>query len=449
MVNGKKIITPPGLAKLLDSYDIFCNVAGDSPILVTGPSGVGKSYFLYRYKTIYRERYGSKVPVLYLDCSHFVGADSSLARSELFGHTKGAFTGANTDKQGLIKKTNGGALILDEIGELPENVQAMLLTFVETGKFRAIGSDKEDEAKVHIIAATNREEKLREELLYRFSPFNVTPLHDRRMDVLYFFAEKFEDFFRQLRPYEILSLLGYNWPGNVREVDRVGKIMQWQRIMFEKKFPGKLTRGSLPMVDEKLTKLHPADMFSLWIDLNYVNKVPTDRLEEELKNYHCDINFQNDSTPFDLGETIFDHNGEMKEKFQAIINQIEKGFRMLSYLLGYRGHEDLILFKSRTIKAKGYVDDALNKDEILPLFYSKQDGEKLIHWFSEYQSSTEPIDNDHLGKMSYSDLKILYFEKLLTQSGGNVTRAAEKAGIPLNTFRSKIEKLAIDPKKFR
>ena len=130
---------------------------------------------------------GNTKPIIgWANCAHFgnKSSDPNIARSELFGQKKG-IGNVREDIKGMVDIVDGGALILEEIGELPLEVQAMLLTFIETGEYRAVGGKKETKhADVRIIGATNREETLRrEDFKYRFFPFYLPSLNDRRGDV--------------------------------------------------------------------------------------------------------------------------------------------------------------------------------------------------------------------------------------------------------------------------
>ena len=190
-----KYIIPPGLRETFDLFLAHCEVAQNQPIMVVGDTGVGKSMFLHVFEKLYKEKYPES-EVTWANCAHFGSGrgDDSLHRSELFGYEKGAFTGALPEgKAGLIEKADKGALILEEIGELAEEVQAMLLTFIETGKYNKVGSSKPQMAEVVIIGATNDEEALRNDFRYRFFPFYVPPLHRRREDVLYYMVAKYPE----------------------------------------------------------------------------------------------------------------------------------------------------------------------------------------------------------------------------------------------------------------
>ena len=153
-----------------------------------------------------------------------------LLESELFGHTKGAFTGAYTNKKGLLEETNNGALLLDEIGEMPQHVQSKLLTAMDSGKFLPIGSNKEIKVDVRFYSATNQDprRRMRSDLYHRLSELKIDmiPLRERRDDIPIlvdnFLADvgytiKFEDF-----PPEVQrAFLGHNYSGNVRELRNI------------------------------------------------------------------------------------------------------------------------------------------------------------------------------------------------------------------------------------
>lgn len=448
MKTGKSYITPPGLQGLLESFDIHFRVADDSPILLVGPSGVGKSVFIAKFKELYKNKKGEKSKLLYLDCSHFVGADSSLARSELFGHKKGAFTGATSDKAGLIKNANSGALILDEIGELQENVQAMLLTFVETGKFRPIGSDTEESASVQIVAATNREDKLREELRFRFFPFYISPLHKRRIDVLYYFAIEFEDFFKQLHSWEIFALLGYNWPGNVREINRIGKLMQCNRIRLDNFESVGLKRSllfdsPLRIHDERLTGLDLLDVLQFWFELKNQYGIDVGRLEKVLNRYSCGLDPNSGMMPFNLDKPVIDEEGFITKEYQDIFDRIERGFDTFSLLMCLAGDEAENFFKMKNRK----VNSLFQHDLLLEVNKNDKDIESLVRQFEKYLSSfaAEGEMDCVIGEQSYEEMQILYFNNLLERANGNQTKAAEKANLPSSTFRSKLKRLGISP----
>lgn len=215
--------------------EVFYNFTKKEPILIAGATGVGKSLFLHIFEKLYQEKTEKKGKIPRVNCSHF---SPELGRSELFGHVRGAFTGAINDKEGWIRVAAKARLplILDEIGDLRPEVQANLLTFMEDGKFFKVGSTQIEEADVQIIGATNKAEELRNvrnDFWQRFLSFYIPPIHQRRGDILYYFNSKFPEFVKTLTMGEVLALLSYNWPGNVREIERVARLLQIVHLVHE------------------------------------------------------------------------------------------------------------------------------------------------------------------------------------------------------------------------
>ncbi|MBT5540449.1 MAG: sigma 54-interacting transcriptional regulator [Alphaproteobacteria bacterium] len=201
------------------------------PILITGPSGVGKSLFAKIFMGVVNHKQIKKKESIRVNCASF---DGDLVRSELFGHDKGAFTGAGDKKDGLLKKAEGKILILEEIGEIPKAVQAKLLVFLETGEFYPVGSTSMVKVKdITIVGTTNKDkEDFREDFWFRCIPFQVPPICQRRIDVLYYLKLLHPDLYSELEPWETLRLLAYNWPGNVRELqDEVLTALSYRKII--------------------------------------------------------------------------------------------------------------------------------------------------------------------------------------------------------------------------
>jgi two-component system NtrC family response regulator len=205
--------------------------ATDSTVLLEGPTGSGKELFAQAIHEASPRKLKSFVAV---NCSAF---PRELLESELFGYKKGAFTGALTDKRGLLEEANGGTLFLDEIGELELNVQAKFLRVLELQQFTKLGDTKPTNVNVRLIAATNRnlkqeaaEGRFRPDLYYRLSVFtiDVPPLKARPTDVpaladyfLQYFAAKLRKRLPSLDAECLRLLQQYQWPGNVRELKNV------------------------------------------------------------------------------------------------------------------------------------------------------------------------------------------------------------------------------------
>ena len=216
----------PGLNRALD---VAIQVAPtDISVLITGESGVGKEIIpqiIHHYSARKHNEY------IAINCG---AIPEGTIDSELFGHEKGSFTGAQGSRKGYFEVANGGTIFLDETGELPLQTQVRLLRVLETGEFIKVGSSKVIKTDVRIIAATNenldlaiKNNKFREDLFYRLStvPITLPPLRERREDVhLLFrkfastFAEKYRMPTIRLTEDAIPILKGYRWPGNIRQL---------------------------------------------------------------------------------------------------------------------------------------------------------------------------------------------------------------------------------------
>jgi DNA-binding NtrC family response regulator len=196
----------------------------DVSVLVMGESGVGKEVVA---QLIHRWSLRADGPLVAANCA---GLPESLIESELFGHTKGAFTGASEARKGLFRAAHRGTLFLDEIGELPLHLQPKLLRALESGRVTPVGSETPVEVDSRLVAATNRDlaeavqnGQFRDDLFYRINVVEliVPPLGDRREDILPLgrhFATEFAGGPVRLSPQATQCLLAYGWPGNVREL---------------------------------------------------------------------------------------------------------------------------------------------------------------------------------------------------------------------------------------
>jgi transcriptional regulator with PAS, ATPase and Fis domain len=201
--------------------------AGNTKVLVTGESGVGKD-LIARYLHARSPR--SHAPFVAVNCA---GLSETLLESELFGHVRGSFTGAHRDKIGRLQLANRGTVFLDEIGEMSPRMQALLLRFLENGEIQQVGSDSiVTRADVRVVAATNRDlgrmvvdGQFREDLLYRIKVvhLHVPPLRERREDIPALVAHAIGRSGRScaVSPDAMDVLQRYPWPGNVRELQNV------------------------------------------------------------------------------------------------------------------------------------------------------------------------------------------------------------------------------------
>src|SRR5947208_7403061 len=197
-----------------------------TPVLITGESGTGKE--LVARAIHYRGSF-AKRPFVAVDCGSLV---PTLIESELFGYEKGAFTGANKSKEGLFQSASGGTIFLDEIGELPQEMQAKLLRVLQEKEVRPVGSNAKVNVDVRVIAATNRDLEaayragtFRKDLYFRLNVVTVhlPPLRERRSDIpvlVHHFLDRYaKGSHIQVTAAAMKSLLHYDWPGNVRELE--------------------------------------------------------------------------------------------------------------------------------------------------------------------------------------------------------------------------------------
>ena len=213
-------------------YDQINIVAGSNySIILYGESGTGKEVIA---KTIHRLSSRRDKPFVAMDCGTL---SKELAGSELFGHVKGAFTGALQDKEGHFELADGGTLFLDEVGNLSPEVQATLLRVIQERKFKRVGGNKELQVDVRIIVASNEnlqeayhKGKFREDLYHRFNEFsiNLPPLRNRKEDILlfaeFFLARTIREQEKEIAGFEpgvLQTFMEYSWPGNLREFRNV------------------------------------------------------------------------------------------------------------------------------------------------------------------------------------------------------------------------------------
>jgi two-component system, NtrC family, response regulator AtoC len=253
LVVGRSDDHCPALSQGMRALDrLVAKVAPtDSTVLITGESGTGKGVIA---RAIHQQSQRANDPFIPVNCG---AIPENLLESEFFGHTKGAFTGADRARKGLFLEADRGTIFLDEIGELPLDLQVKLLHVLEAKEIRPLGSEKVRKVNVRIVAATNRDlremasaGRFREDLYFRISGFHVTvpPLRERREDIpaliRYLLARGSERFGvggrLAVEPEAEEILMGYDWPGNVRELENV---LQRATILAEE---GRITVADLP-----------------------------------------------------------------------------------------------------------------------------------------------------------------------------------------------------------
>jgi two-component system response regulator HydG len=211
-------------------YKLIEDVAPtDATVLIQGDSGTGKELVA---RAIYEQSPRRGMPFIVINCAAY---PSTLLESELFGHEKGAFTGASRRRAGRFEQADGGTVFLDEIGEIPQTAQIKLLRVLQSQKFERLGGEQTLTVDVRILAATNKnlleqvkEGHFREDLFYRLNviPIHLPPLRERQNDIpllarhfLKIFAERQKKAIREFGSEAMRALLAYRWPGNVRELE--------------------------------------------------------------------------------------------------------------------------------------------------------------------------------------------------------------------------------------
>jgi DNA-binding NtrC family response regulator len=225
----KLIYQSGAIQKIVENFEQIA--PSDANVLITGENGTGKSLFAKYCHQLSGRNDKSFISV------NMGGLPESIFESELFGHIKGAFTDAKTDRIGRFELADGGTLFFDEIGNLPMKHQTTLLRLLESGEFERLGSSKTRRADVRLICATNadlpvhvRNGIFREDLYYRINtfPIHIPPLRERPEDVLLLsqsFLKRYSKKYRKegvtLSEAALAQIKGYRWPGNVRELDHV------------------------------------------------------------------------------------------------------------------------------------------------------------------------------------------------------------------------------------
>ena len=263
--------------------DLIAQIANSHVnVLITGETGTGKEIFA---RTIHRNSSRAGQNFVVVDCASL---PETLVGSMLFGHEKGAFTGAEKARRGLIKEADGGTLFLDEVGELPLTVQKDFLRVLQENRFRPLGSNKEVRSDFRLVSATNRNpEKMvesgqfRKDLFFRLQSvvMDLPPLRTRPRDIkdlamhyMVKLCERYGTETKGFSPDFLETLTSYNWPGNVRELihtmERVLTVARFEPTLFPRHLPTKIrvheARASVSKKETGKEKLeednHPAEM---------------------------------------------------------------------------------------------------------------------------------------------------------------------------------------------
>ncbi|QSQ27531.1 sigma-54-dependent Fis family transcriptional regulator [Pyxidicoccus parkwayensis] len=233
-LSARRRLVAPVSAAMRRVFQVLERIAASprSPVLLLGETGVGKEQLARHLHALSSKDGGA--PFVHINCA---ALPEQTVESELFGHEKGAFTDARAARRGLVEVAHGGTLFLDEVGELPLALQAKLLTFLDSGRFRRLGGASEQTSTARIVAATNRDLQtqmqagsFREDLWFRLSVFRIEipPLRERREDILPLAEGLLADLRRELGRRDIVlgnraraRLAAYGFPGNVRELRNI------------------------------------------------------------------------------------------------------------------------------------------------------------------------------------------------------------------------------------
>jgi len=428
-----KWILPPGLAiRVRMFFELYISLFQNKPhkhLLIQGPTGAGKSLFLDLFIDLFKIDHPNleqkNIPIITANCAHFGGkaSDPNIARCELFGMKKdfAATIGRKNFKQdmpGLLEKAQDGLLVLEEIGDLPSEVEAMLLTFIETGKFRRAGGTEELNSQVQIISSTNKPEELRHDFRQRFFPFYVPGLSERRRDILYMIGSYASDILRTLRSYDVLALICYDWPGNVRELEMEIDVIRWMSFwddFYKKKKRSNDSDESIIPASLKLFKagelyssLGPG--YDVPIGDEFIKSIgikakDLESAESKLNRYGLSINPQDKIFPFRSFEGIKYY--KKSGFYPAMINEplFERAYKGIKNLFG-------------DVSVQRNLLKPLNHDDL-----SKNPG----------QLSSELSDSAF--SMSKEELLYAYYTGLLLRAEGNLSKAASRAGMSESAFR--------------
>ena len=382
----------------------------DISVLVIGESGVGKENIP---KIIHQYSHRKHSKYIAVNCG---AIPEGTIDSELFGHEKGAFTGATQTRSGYFEVADGGTIFLDEVGELPLPTQVRLLRVLETGEFIKVGSSKVQKTNARIVAATNvnmmeaiEKGKFREDLYYRLSTveINIPPLRDRKEDIVLLFRKFASDFAQkyhmpplQLNEYAQSLLTEYRWSGNIRQLRNVAE--QLSVLEQERKINAATIRTYLPDRSKQLPALIEK------------KKKESDFSSEREILYKVLFDMKNDLN--DLKKLTLDliNNGtseSVQEKNQGLIEKI---------------------YGKDTSNSEDAVDDSLNLEPIDPPVTQISKAENIDKYdYAETIEEEEPLS------LQAKELEMI--KQALIRSNGKRKLAAKELGISERTLYRKIK----------
>jgi len=391
------------------AIDIAVQVAPtDLSVLISGESGTGKEVFPQVIHNFSARKHG---PYIAVNCG---AIPEGTIDSELFGHEKGAFTGATDSRKGYFEVADGGTIFLDEVAELPLSTQVRLLRVLETGEFIRVGSSKVQKTNVRVIAASNVDVvmaidkgKFREDLFYRLNtvPIRVPALRERGEDILLLFRKFAVDFAEKYRMPAIRLesdarniLLHYSWPGNVRQLKNITE--QISIIESEREIRASTLKSYLPDYDNV--------------------RLPAIIRKEEDKSFSSEREI--------LYKILFDMKSDMNDLKKLVYELIEHGNGEFTF-----SDQNARIIHNLMSEKKGKTEDA-EVETAPPEEFGSHKGRTDIQ-------DTEEIVEESL---SLADKEVEMIRKALGKYSGKRKLAASELGISERTLYRKIKEYGIE-----
>lgn len=381
-------------------------------VLITGESGVGKEVFS---QVIHSQSARKHEKFIAVNCG---AIPEGTIDSELFGHEKGAFTGAHEKRKGYFETVDGGTIFLDEIGELPIGTQARLLRILESGEYIKVGSSTVQKTDVRVVAATNvnlpqlvQKGKFREDLYYRLNtvPIYVPPLRERQQDIPILFRKFVVDFSEQYksRPIQLNDearhvLLEYDWPGNVRQLKNVA---EQASVLAKDKF----------VSAEELRSFLPKD--------SQTTKLPMLSPDQEKEGFMSDREI--------LYKMIFDIKNDLNELKRFVWSASQSGTQGLDSQVPFPS------FQSSDTDTSRLLSEQASFDRPMHIQTDQPDYPTIVESPTEYEE--ESIEQS----LSISDMEKELIEKALIKHKGKRKDAALDLGISERTLYRKIKEYDI------
>jgi len=392
-----------GLNRALEKIKLVAPT--DISVLVTGESGVGKENIPRIAHQLSHRKHAKYIAV---NCG---AIPEGTIDSELFGHEKGAFTGATQSRNGYFEVADGGTIFLDEVGELPLTTQVRLLRVLENGEFIKVGSSKVQKTNVRIVAATNlnmqkaiKNNKFREDLYYRLSTIeiNIPPLRERKDDIHLLFRKFSSDFAKRysmpsikLADDAIKTLTNYRWNGNIRQLKNIAE----QLSVLEK--------------DRSISNQTLINYLPKWAD----SSLPAIISEKENSN---DFNSEREI----LYKVLFDMKGDLNDLKKLTMELMES-----SNISEFKENNEHLIKKIYNSRAEKEISD--DQIQVVPITEQRNNNEKK----SEFDYAEE-INAESL---SIHDKELELIKKSLEKHKGRRKLAAKELGISERTLYRKIK----------